>query len=137
MVPYQEVYRYLVMADAFVTASVTEVHPLSVIEAMACGLPVLGIQSPGVGDIVEDSLTGLLAPEEDLAVFTAKMVRLVVDHAAREEMGLKTRQAAQAYDIEHTTVMMLERYQRVVKNSASRKQGLRARFTRWMDFWTR
>jgi 1,2-diacylglycerol 3-alpha-glucosyltransferase len=137
MVPYQDVYRYLTMADAFVTASVTEVHPLSVIEAMACGLPVLGIQSPGVGDTVEDGETGLLAPEEDLAVFTAKMVRLVVDRAAREAMSARTRQAAQAYDIQRTTAMMLERYQRVVKSSAGRKQGLRARFTRWMDYWRR
>lgn len=137
MIPYEDVYRYLTMADAFVTASVTEVHPLSVIEAMACGLPVLGIQSPGVGDTVEDGETGLLAPEEDLAVFTAKMVRLVVDRAAREAMSAKTRQAAQAYDIQRTSAMMLERYQRVVKSSASRKQGLRARFTRWMDYWRR
>ncbi len=137
MVPYEEVYRYLVMADAFVTASVTEVHPLSVIEAMGCGLPVLGIQSPGVGDIVEDGVTGYIVPEEDLAAFTAKMVRMVNDHATRREMSSKTRQAAQAYDIERTTGMMLERYQRVIKSSAGRKQGLRARFTRWMDYWTR
>lgn len=40
MVPYEEVPRYLQIADTFVTASVTEVHPLSVIEAMAAGLPV-------------------------------------------------------------------------------------------------
>jgi 1,2-diacylglycerol 3-alpha-glucosyltransferase len=137
MVPYQDVYRYLVMADAFVTASVTEVHPLSVIEAMACGLPVLGIQSPGIGDTVEDGETGMLAPEEDLAVFTAKMVRLVVDPEARRKMSAKARQSARAYDIQSTTAMMLERYQRVVNSSASRKQGLRVRFTRWMDYWRR
>jgi 1,2-diacylglycerol 3-alpha-glucosyltransferase len=137
MVPYEEVYRYLVMADAFVTASVTEVHPLSVIEAMGCGLPVLGIQSPGVGDIVEDGVTGYIVPEEDLAAYTAKMVRLVVDHSTRREMSSNTRQAAQAYDIESTTAMMLERYKRVVSTSAGRKQNVRARFTRWMDYWTR
>ena len=51
---------YLAMCDAFVTASVTEVHPLSVIEAMAASLPVMGIHSPGVGDTVEDGITGFL-----------------------------------------------------------------------------
>ncbi|HZD56019.1 MAG TPA: glycosyltransferase, partial [Anaerolineales bacterium] len=61
MIPYENLPGYLAAADAFVTASVTEVHPLSVIEAMATGLPVLGVQSPGVGDIVEDGVSGLLS----------------------------------------------------------------------------
>ena len=58
---------------------------------MAAGRPVLGIQSPGVGDTVEDGVTGLLVPEEDLAAFTAKMVWLVTEHERRCEMGLRQR----------------------------------------------
>ena len=134
-VPYSDVYRYLVMADAFVTASVTEVHPLSVIEAMAAGLPVLGISSPGVGDLVEDGVTGFLAPEEDPAVFTAKMVRLTTDHAQRKAMGHAASQAAEAYAIERTTEIILQRYQQVITQAKKRKQGLRARLTRLWDRW--
>ncbi|RMH35303.1 MAG: glycosyltransferase, partial [Gammaproteobacteria bacterium] len=59
----------------------------SVIEAMAAGLPVLGIRSPGVGDTVEDGVTGLLAQDEDLAAFTAKMVRIVSEDGLRCQMG--------------------------------------------------
>ena len=58
MVPYSELPRYLVTADVFATASFTEVHPLSVVEAMEAGLPVLGIRSRGVADIVEEDCTG-------------------------------------------------------------------------------
>jgi len=93
VVAYEEIPRYLVAADAFVTASVTEVHPLSVIEAMAAGLPVLGIRSPGVSDTVEDGVSGLIAQEEDLAEFTAKMVRLVTDQEARKKMRVQAIQA--------------------------------------------
>jgi len=67
MLDYEHLPSYLAMCDAFVTASVTEVHPLSVIEAMATGLPVLGIQSVGVGDTVEDGITGFLASENQAA----------------------------------------------------------------------
>ena len=42
-VPHAEVPAYLRLADVFVTASQTEVHPFSLIEAMAAGLPALGI----------------------------------------------------------------------------------------------
>jgi len=133
LVPYSEMPDYLAMADAFVTASVTEVHPLSVIEAMAAGLPVLGIQSPGVGDMVEDGKTGFLSPEEDLAAFTARMVRLVIDHETRHTMASQAHQAAENYAIENTVPLILERYQKVVEKAAHRKNDLRTRTYRFMD----
>jgi glycosyltransferase involved in cell wall biosynthesis len=133
VVPYEEVPHYLAMCDAFVTASVTEVHPLSVIEAMAAGLPVLGIDSPGIGDTIQDGETGLLAVEEELAGFTAKMVRLVVDCESRQKMGQNARQAAKSYAIENTTQMMMDHYKRVIRQSVGRQRTLRVRLTRWMD----
>ncbi len=132
MVPYENVPAYMAMADAFVTASVTEVHPLTIIEAMAAGLPVLGIQSPGVGDTIVDGETGFLAPEEDLAMFTAKMVRLSVDQESRQVMAKNAQQAAEQYSIDRTVQMMLERYQRVVKEAEGRR-GWRVRVDRWLD----
>jgi len=132
-VPYEEVSRYLAMADVFVTASVTEVHPLSVIEAMAAGLPVLGINSPGIGDTIQDGETGLLVAEEELAGFTAKMVRLIVDCESRQKMGQQARQEAEKYAIENTTQMMLENYKEVIRHAEGRRRSMRVRLTRWMD----
>lgn len=135
LVPYADMPRYMAMADAFVTASVTEVHPLTVIEAMAAGLPVLGSDSPGVGDTVLDGQTGYLVPEQDLAAFTAKMVRLVIDSDNRRRMGENSRRAAQAYNIENTSRLVEERYQSVLARGGSRRYTMRARVTRWMDGW--
>ncbi len=135
LVPYEEIPRYYKVADAFVTASVTEVHPLSVIEAMAAGLPVLGIQSPGVGDTVEDGVTGLLAQEEDLAAFTAKMVRLVSEDGLRCEMGERARKASAQYDIRRTSRLVLEHYERLVRAAKPRRRSLRARWLHFVDKW--
>jgi glycosyltransferase involved in cell wall biosynthesis len=134
LVPYEELPTFLACADAFVTASVTEVHPLSVIEAMAAGLPVLGISSPGVGDTIVDGVTGFLA-SDDLASFTAKMAHLVTDRDLCRKMGEQARQASKAYDIKLTTQCVLERYTRLVQTSMGRKHNLRARFTRLFDNW--
>ena len=90
MIPYDKLPSHLAMCDAFVTASVTEVHPLSVIEAMGAGLPVLGIDSPGVGDSILDCETGLLATN-DLASFTARLTYLCMDSAQRKIMGSAAR----------------------------------------------
>ncbi len=130
LVPYSDIPRYLSMADAFVTASVTEVHPFTVIEAMAAGLPVLGIKSPGVGDTIDDGKTGYLVPEEDLATFTAKLVRMLMNHDERRSMGQQARQAAEMYSIDRTMQMMLDRYQRVIEQIAPQKKTFRQRLWR-------
>jgi glycosyltransferase involved in cell wall biosynthesis len=129
-VPYEQLPGYLAASDAFVTASVTEVHPLSVIEAMAAGLPVLGISSPGVGDTIQDGITGLLARDNDIATFTAKMVRLVTCHEERQGMGKRASAEADKYDIENTSDLMIENYQAVINQVAERKGGLRNRLFR-------
>jgi len=135
MVPYENIAAYLKMADVFVTASITEVHPLSVIEAMATGLPVLGIQSPGIGDSVEEGVSGLLCPEEDLAAFTAKMVRLITDGSRRCEMGNQARHLSQRYAIENTTEVMVSHYQRLERRSHAKKRSLRMRLIHMLDRW--
>ena len=130
MIPYTDLPAYLTAADAFVTASITEVHPLSVIEALASGLPVVGIQSPGVGDTIEDGVTGFLAPEEDLAVFTAKISRIITDREGREEMSQKAKEAAMTYSIENTTQLMIDRYQKLYLDYAGKKPSIFKRLTR-------
>ena len=130
MIPYPELPAYMAAADAFVTASVTEVHPLSVIEALASGLPVVGIQSPGVGDTVEDGVTGYLAPEEDLAVFTAKLSRIITDHETRQKMGAKAKEVSMTYAIENTTQIMIDCYQKLYLEYSGKKANLFQRLTR-------
>ena len=112
LVDYELIPRYLAAADAFVTASVTEVHPLSVIEAMASGLPVLGIESPGVSDSIVDGQNGLLS-RDDLASFTAKLSLLLADAPGRRRMALNARRSAEAYDIQQTSTMVAREYERL------------------------
>jgi 1,2-diacylglycerol 3-alpha-glucosyltransferase len=125
-ITYERLPTYLAMCDAFVTASVTEVHPLSVIEGMAAGLPVVGIDSPGVGDTIEDGKTGFLTTQ-DLASFTAKLTRLCLDASLREQMGDAARQASTRYAIERTTKTMLEQYERLVYGSRPLRENWEVR----------
>jgi glycosyltransferase involved in cell wall biosynthesis len=130
--PYEEIPNYLAMSDAFVTASITEVHPLTIIEAMAAGLPVLGIRSPGVGDMIEDGVSGFLVAQEDLASYTAMMVRMVSEREVRRKLGENARDASGQYAIERTTKIMEERYVRVVEQARRKNRGMRGRLMRWM-----
>jgi 1,2-diacylglycerol 3-alpha-glucosyltransferase len=123
MVPYDRLPSYLAMCNVFVTASVTEVHPLSVIEGMATGLPVLGIHSPGVSDSIVDGETGLLATN-DIASFTAKLTYLCTDKDLRTKMGAAARAASAQYNIERTTKIMLGHYERLMQSTKPIKRSL-------------
>lgn len=107
-VPYQQVGNYLAAGDFFVTASVSEVHPLTVIEAMAAGLPVAAISSPGIVDTVEHGQTGFLSGRP--AGLGAAMTALAANAARRKEMGYAASEASSRYDIRKTVAETVELY---------------------------
>lgn len=118
-VDYAELPGYLAAADAFVTASVSEVHPLTVIEALASGLPVVGIRSPGVADTVEHELTGLLS-EHDLDQFAASLTQIISDAMLRRKMGAAACQSARSYSIEATAERLFAEYDRLITQRRER-----------------
>jgi glycosyltransferase involved in cell wall biosynthesis len=133
-VDYEKIPQYLALADLFVTTSVTEVHPLTVIEAMASGLPVVGIDSPGVGDLVVDGVTGCLATN-DLAAYTAKLGWMIQADSERLKMGQAAQQESQKYAIQKTVQNYLQLYQKLAAETAPKNQRTHSRWTRFIDRW--
>jgi glycosyltransferase involved in cell wall biosynthesis len=132
MVEYKDIPAYLAACDIFVTPSSAETFGLSTVEAMAAGLPSLGIDAPGSGDIIEDGVTGLISSSE-VEVFTAKLVLLSTDHDLRKRMGKQALDASKKYDIETTTGILLQHYQRLVDAAKQRKKGARYKVNRFLD----
>lgn len=112
---YQDVPKILAAADLYVTASISEVHPLAIIEAMAVGLPIAATRSPGIADTVQHGVSGFLAstPEKGLA---AAMVALSTNPKLRQEMGRAARSASMAYDIRLTVADTLQLYETLRKD---------------------
>ena len=111
-VAYEQVGNYLAAADLFATASVTEVHPLTVIEAMAAGLPVVAISSPGIVDSVQSGKSGLLTtkPAGGLA---AALVGLASNEARRQQMAQAARHQSERFDIHTTIQRTIDLYKRL------------------------
>ena len=125
-IPYAQLPSYLAMCDIFATASVTEVHPFSVIEGMASGLPIVGIDSPGISDSIADGETGLLSVN-DLASYTAKLTTLCLNRDLQKKMGAAAQQASHQFSIENTTGVMLGHYNRLVSNTKPVKPSIEVR----------
>jgi glycosyltransferase involved in cell wall biosynthesis len=64
-----------------------EVLPMTVIEAMAAGIPVVATRAGGLGDLIEDGVTGSLVEVGDDAGMTAAIVQLLGDEDMRRRMG--------------------------------------------------
>jgi 1,2-diacylglycerol 3-alpha-glucosyltransferase len=132
MVEYKDIPAYLATSDIFVTPSSAETFGLSTVEAMAGGLPVLGLDAVGTGDIVEDGITGFITID-DLAVFTAKLMLLTTNHELRRKMGVKAIQASMKYDIQSTTNILLTHYQRLIDNARQYHKGAHYAITKLLD----
>ena len=83
-------------ADVFVFPTLIEGMPLVVLEAMACGLPVI-VTANGPGDIVRDGVEGFVIPERDDEAVADRLDRLHRDPALRLSMGQAAAQRAKEF----------------------------------------
>jgi 1,2-diacylglycerol 3-alpha-glucosyltransferase len=120
-VDYEEVANYLAAADMFVTASVSEVHPLTVIEGMAAGLPVIAPASPGIVDTVVSGKTGLLTNQLEGGLADS-MVECATHANLREMMGTNAREASFKYDIKKTVAQSVALYDELLEERPDLKR---------------
>jgi glycosyltransferase involved in cell wall biosynthesis len=115
----------LAASDVFVLASDYEGHPLSVMEAMAAGLPVVATAVGGVPELVTEGKTGLLVPAGDADALAAAMTRLAA-RALRESMSRRARERAVRDFGVQTMVDAYARLYRKLVNRRERPAGLAA-----------
>ncbi|TKC00385.1 glycosyltransferase family 4 protein [Pedobacter cryophilus] len=90
---HEKVAEKLKFARAFVQHSVTasdgdsEGTPNSILEASACGLPVISTKHAGINEAVLNEKTGLLSDEYDIDTFAKNMLRVLKDPTLASELG--------------------------------------------------
>jgi glycosyltransferase involved in cell wall biosynthesis len=81
-------------ADLFLFPSLFEGTPLTLIEAMASGLPIVTTATCGMKDVIEDGRTGLLVPTRSPDAIIEAVDRLVADPPLRARLGMAAREEA-------------------------------------------
>ena len=94
------VYPYLHDADIFTLPSIYEGNPMTIIEAMGTGLPIVASRVGGIPDMISDGESGLLVEPEPQSI-CAGLTRLVGDAALRQRLGLVARKQSQTFSAEH------------------------------------
>jgi len=90
-----DVPELLAAADIFLLTSFSEGIPLTIIEAMAAGLPVIATRVGGVEEMVVEGATGLLVPSGNDQALAAAIERLAGDPQTRHVYGAAGRRRAE------------------------------------------
>ena len=115
-----DVKDLMAAADLFVLASAFEGLPVSIMEAMASGLPVVATAVGGVPEAVVDGETGLLVPPRDASALAGALLRLARDPDLRAAMATKARVGSEAFDIRTAVAAQQTAYAELVE---SRRHG--------------
>jgi glycosyltransferase involved in cell wall biosynthesis len=92
-------------ADAVLMPSLAEGHPMTALEAMACGLPLVASRAGGLPEIVVEGETGILVPPGDAGALVEAVAALSADRQRARAMGAAGRRRVEA---EFTLERMLE-----------------------------
>lgn len=91
---------YYRAASIFALPSRVEGTPNALLEAMSCGMPVVVSDgAPGLLELVEDGVTGLVVPVNDTAALAAALSRLARDEELRGRLGEAARARVSEYDL--------------------------------------
>jgi L-malate glycosyltransferase len=104
--------------DIFVMSSVTEGLGTSILDAMACGKPVVGTTAGGIPEVVADGETGLLVPPREPRAMADAIIQLLSDGALRERMGAAgLARVRQCFSAETMVKKTLDVYERLTPPS--------------------
>ena len=108
--------EYMKIADIFVLPSIREGLPNVLLEAMACALPCVVSDLPGVTDwLVDDGETGILFRSDDPDVLAGKIAPYVVENVVRQKIGLAARRFIEGnFSSASTSQRVLDLYRRTM-----------------------
>ena len=104
-------------ADLFVLPSTLEGCPISLLEAMAAGRPVVASRVGGIPEVVSSAKHGTLVPAKDPAALAAAIQELATDVQRRDEIGKHNRTfAKEQLSWVHVAERTLEVYETAIQN---------------------
>jgi glycosyltransferase involved in cell wall biosynthesis len=116
-ISHHKVITFLTQADVFVSSSRSEVFPLSALEALSCGLPIVAIKSYGYNDIVTNGINGFLT-EPKIGEYSKQIINLLSNEIQLREMRKNAFDSAKKYSLNKHVNQILHVYKRLtIKNN--------------------
>jgi glycosyltransferase involved in cell wall biosynthesis len=111
--PRSDAWSLMGAADAVVLTSRAEGMPLTVLEALAIGAPLIATSVRGVSGLVSDGETAILVPPDDEAALASGVSRVLTDKDLARRLRAAGKQLARTFDESSMTAAYLELYARI------------------------
>lgn len=95
-------------SDIFINTTNFDNTPVSVIEAMALGLPIISTDVGGLAFLIEDGIDGILTPKEDVILFYEKLIDLLKNQNFAESLSTNGRSKSQQFDWSRVKILWHE-----------------------------
>lgn len=112
-VPHDKLFSrgFYKAGDVFATASKTENHPLTILEAEANGLPIVGVKVAGIPELV--SQNGILCSPDDPWELALALEKILLDQKLRRRMGEESKKFVQKFALKNSLDKLEGVYQKV------------------------
>ena len=115
-VPYQEMPYLYPLASVFILPSYSESFPMTILEAMASGLPVVASRVGGIPEMIRDKQDGVLFEPGNPLVMAESILRILSDKTLSERIGDNARiRAENDFSATRMAMMTSEAYEDVVR----------------------
>jgi N-acetyl-alpha-D-glucosaminyl L-malate synthase BshA len=110
----EEIPKYMALSNIFVLPSLSEGFPLTILEAMACGLPIVTTMVRGIPEVVEDGENGFLVEPKNPKEIAEKVLLLLKDDKLREKISNNNKEKAKKYSWENVVEKLEKVYLKVL-----------------------
>ena len=110
-----DVSRLMLEADALLMTSIWEGLPMTLLEAVHSGLPIIATDVGGCPEVVENGVNGFLTPAGNAEETAVRILRLVNEPALRKKMALASKARSKEFDIRTNSRRHLELYERLLE----------------------
>jgi len=101
--------------DIFITASTMETQGIVILEAMASGLPIIGVKKYAIPDVVLHNKNGFLAKPGNLKKITEYLLKLIKDEKMREKFGRESLLQSKSHDLQKTIIELEKTYKNLLE----------------------
>jgi glycosyltransferase involved in cell wall biosynthesis len=114
-IPHEKIAPFYNMSDVFVMSSLSEIMPLVILEAQACGLPTVVLDDLAFRDTVFEGENGFIVKGRSPVVFAERLLGLLGDKELYSKLSLRAEETARGFSYGAQTKKLLEIYTKFLK----------------------
>lgn len=111
----EKLANYYNRCDVFATGSAMEVQPLTLLEAMSCGLPIVGVKRAGVAEMITNNVNGYLVSPSNSSAMSIKIIKILSSNKLRLKFSKNSRKITKENNLLSSIQKLEDLYKQTIR----------------------